>query len=39
MFDRRSGTWKWSHGDFFDVRPYSIVRREVDDASLPIDLA
>ena len=39
MFDRRSGTWKWSRGDFFDVRPYSIVRREVDDVSLPIDLA
>jgi hypothetical protein len=39
MFDRRSGTWKWSQGDFFDVRPYSIVRREVDDTSLPLDLA
>ena len=39
MFDRKSKSWKWSRGDFFDVRSYGVVRNEAETGTVPIDLA
>jgi DNA-binding Lrp family transcriptional regulator len=39
MFDRKSRSWRWSQGDFFDVRSYGIVRNEAETGIVPIDLA
>lgn len=39
MFDRKSRSWRWSQGDFFDVRSYGIVRNEAETGTVPIDLA
>lgn len=39
MFDRKSRSWRWSQGDFFDVRSYGIVRKEAETGTVPIDLA
>ncbi|RDE12619.1 MAG: hypothetical protein C4K47_07740 [Candidatus Thorarchaeota archaeon] len=39
MFDRKSRSWRWSQGDFFDVRSYGVVRNEAETSKVPIDLA
>jgi hypothetical protein len=39
MFDRKSRSWRWNQGDFFDVRSYGIVRNEAETGTVPIDLA
>jgi DNA-binding Lrp family transcriptional regulator len=39
MFDRKSKSWRWDKGDFFDIRSYGIVRNEAEAGTIPIDLA
>jgi hypothetical protein len=39
MFNRRERAWKWNHGDFFDARSFSRMRREAERGTIPVDLA
>ncbi|MFX1266130.1 MAG: hypothetical protein ACFFH0_12160, partial [Promethearchaeota archaeon] len=39
MFNRCERAWKWGHGDFFDARSYTSVRKESENREVPVDLA
>ncbi|MHA2034498.1 MAG: hypothetical protein ACTSX3_04310, partial [Candidatus Thorarchaeota archaeon] len=38
MYDCPTSSWRWNHGDFVDVRGYSVVRREAEGSAIPLDL-
>jgi len=39
LFDRRSRSFRWNQGDFFEVQSYGVVRHEARADSIPLDLA